>query len=164
MKARIEDETVVIYGELPTTFKSVLGLILSGYETLSNEIHQADGFYDVVTIEYDFYTQTLSPIFFDEINKVFTYNVIQREVPIPRPIKSILTPLEFLNRFSDEEAISILTLTKTNPQIELWWIKYNKAQDIDLNDQQTIDGVTMLETAGIIAAGRAAEILTKQPI
>lgn len=164
MKARIEDETVVIYGELPTTFKSVLGLILSGYETLSNEIHQADGFYDVVTIEYDFYTQTLSPIFFDEINKVFTYNVIQREVPIPRPVKSVLTPLEFLNRFTTEEIKTILALSKTDADVEVWWLKYNKARDLDLNNQQTVEGVNMLEAAGLIAPGRAEEILTKYPI
>ena len=86
-------------------------------------------------------------------------------VPAPEPVlKSVLTPLEFLNRFTNDEAKTILGLSKTNPDVELWWLKYNKAQDIDLDDPQTIDGVTMLETAGIIAAGRAEEILTKYPV
>jgi hypothetical protein len=85
--------------------------------------------------------------------------------PIPPIVyKSILTPLEFLNRFTDEEALTIIALSKTDPTVELWWIKYNKAQDIDLDDPQTIAGVTSLETAGILSPGRAAEILTKYPV
>lgn len=88
-------------------------------------------------------------------------------IPIPTPeifYKSILTPLEFLNRFTNDEAKSIITLSKTNVDVELWWIKYNKAQDIDLDDPQTIEGVNMLEQATIIGPGRAEEILTKKPI
>jgi len=85
--------------------------------------------------------------------------------PTPEPIlKSILTPLEFLNRFTDEEAVTIIGLSKTDPAVELWWVKYNKAQDIDLDDPQTIAGVNALESATIIGTGRAAEILTKYPI
>ena len=48
--------------------------------------------------------------------------------------------------------------------IELWWTKYNKAQDIDLDDPQTINGVRSLEDIGIIGVGRASEILTKYSI
>ena len=85
--------------------------------------------------------------------------------PTPEPVlKSVLTPLEFLNRFTNEEAVTIIGLSKTDPMVELWWVKYNKAQDIDLDDPQTIDGVNALESAGIIAPGRAAEILTKYPV
>lgn len=164
MKARLNNGTIQLYSELPPTFKSTTGLVLSGYDTLSEEIHQADGFYDVITPEYDYYTQYLSPIFFDEDKKMFTYTVEQREIPIPRPVKSILTPLEFLNRFTDEEAINILSLSKTNSQVELWWVKYNKAQDIDLDDPQTISGVNYLESSGVIAAGRASIILIKEAV
>jgi hypothetical protein len=72
----------------------------------------------------------------------------------------VLTPLEFLNKFTDLEIKSIISLSKTDVDVELWWLKYNKAQSIDLTNVQTIIGVNALETAGIIAAGRAAEILT----
>ena len=37
--------------------------------------------------------------------------------------------------------------------------KVNAAKYIDLARQDTIDGVTALETAGILASGRASEIL-----
>ena len=164
MKARIENGIVEFYSTLPNVFNSVTGLVLAGYNTLNEEIHQADGFYDVITPEYDYYTQELSSVYFDEVNKIFTYNVIQRETPIPRPVKSVLTPLEFLNRFTNEELKAIVALSKTDADVEIWWLKYNKAQDMDLNDPQTVEGVNMLEAAGLIAPGRAAEILTKQPI
>ena len=86
-------------------------------------------------------------------------------IPVPKPVLvSVITPLAFLNRFTDNEAKTIMALAKTDPDVELWWLKYNKAQDIDLNDPQTIAGVTSLETAGIISEGRASEILTKYPI
>lgn len=84
-------------------------------------------------------------------------------VPIP-VMKSVLTPLEFLNRFTDSEIKTIMALAKTDPDVELWWLRYNKAQDMNLEDPQTIEGVNMLEQATIIAPGRAAEILTIYPI
>jgi hypothetical protein len=85
--------------------------------------------------------------------------------PLPPPVLiSILTPLEFLNRFTDTEAKTIIGLSKTDPDVELWWLKYNKAQDIDLDDPQTIEGVQSLEAIGVISVGRAAEILTKYPV
>jgi hypothetical protein len=87
--------------------------------------------------------------------------------PTPEPIiiyKHVLTPLEFLNRFNDDELISIISLSKTNVQLELWWTKYNKAKDMDLDDPQTIAGVQALESFGLIGTGRVSEILTKYPI
>ena len=85
--------------------------------------------------------------------------------PTPEPVLiSILTPLEFLNRFTDAEAKTIISLSKTDPDVELWWLKYNKAQDIDLNDPQTINGVQTLELIGVLSPGRTIEILTKYPV
>ena len=85
--------------------------------------------------------------------------------PIPPIVyKSILTPLEFLNRFTDAEVKTIISLSKTDPDVELWWLRYNKSQDINLDYPQTIEGIQSLEAIGLIGAGRAAEILTKFPI
>ena len=99
------------------------------------------------------------------MNWIRVAGVWKSPYPDPEPfVKSILTPLEFLNRFTNDEVKTIMALAKTDPDVELWWLKYNKAQDLDLNDPQTIEGVNMLETATILAPGRAAEILTKQPI
>lgn len=119
-------------------------------------------------------TQKLGEKYYDEVNKVDTFYVVDlseeelqaiatrkaAEIAAELQRKAILTPLAFLNRFTDEESKAIIALTKTNPDVELWWIKYNKAQDIDLLDPQTIGGVQALEYFTIIGVGRANEILT----
>lgn len=82
-----------------------------------------------------------------------------REVPeLPQRIVQ-LTKLEFLNRFTDEELANILETAKTNSLIAVWIKKLELAGDIRLDDQRTIDGVGGLEQLGILAAGRAAQIL-----
>lgn len=79
--------------------------------------------------------------------------------PVLEPRKTILTPLELINRFTDQEAKMIIRISKNNEDVELWWIKYNKATYINLEDPQTIAGIQALEQVGIIGTGRANEIL-----
>lgn len=65
------------FGSLPNTFFSPTyntGQRTDMYQTLSNAIHEADGFFDVVTPAFDEATQKLGAIFFD-VDK-FTYNVV----------------------------------------------------------------------------------------
>jgi hypothetical protein len=78
---------------------------------------------------------------------------------VAQPGNSILTPLEFINRLTDQEAKNIIALSKTNPDVELWWIKYNKASYINLQDPQAISGIQALEYMTVIGQGRAREIL-----
>jgi hypothetical protein len=80
--------------------------------------------------------------------------------PDPDVENPVLTPLEFINRFTDQEAKEIIALSKTNPDVELWWIKYNKASFINLLDPQTVSGVQALEYLQVIGQGRANEILS----
>lgn len=70
-----------------------------------------------------------------------------------------LTKLAFIDRFTDAELLAIRTAAKTVPEVELWLWRFERAEDIDLSDQRTISGVQGLETAGLLAEGRAAEIL-----
>ena len=80
--------------------------------------------------------------------------------PVPEPIKiTILTPYEFLKRFTSEERKAIKAATLTNPDVDDLWTMFTVAQNIDLKNQDTINGVDALESLGILAAGRAAEIL-----
>ena len=163
MKARLENGIVVYYNQLPTTYKSdTLGLVLAGFETLDKDVIESEGFYNIVTPDYDVYTEELSNIYFDDINKVFTYNISKLDVPIEKPIQFVppLSKYNFLSRFTQEEKEAIFSQENTNIKIKIWLEMFRAAQNIDLKDQTTIDGVTALETAGIIAAGRAAEILT----
>jgi len=90
-------------------------------------------------------------------------DITQPTVPIPAstPLiqSTILTKLEFVNRFTDAEFKSIVSLSKTNEDIEFWYLKFNLATYIDVIDPLTIFGVQNLELIGILNTGRANEIL-----
>lgn len=74
-----------------------------------------------------------------------------------------ITRLAFLNRFSDGEAIAIdlasIGATVQAASMRRYMSKVNSAHYIDLERTDTRAGVQALETAGLLAAGRAAEIL-----
>ena len=71
----------------------------------------------------------------------------------------IVTKLAFLNRFTVDETAAILSASDSTPAIRVYLFKLQVAADIDLCNPDTIAGVQQLETAGLIAANRAAEIL-----
>lgn len=74
-----------------------------------------------------------------------------------------ISKLSFINRFTDVESASIITISKTVIEIETWLFKLNMTTpepdgtSIDLDDPRTVAGVTAilytLEQAGAIAAG-----------
>jgi hypothetical protein len=68
-----------------------------------------------------------------------------------------MTPLAFLRRFTAEERITIRA--STDPLIVDFIALVNLAQDILLDDPDTMRGVGYLEQQGLLAAGRTAEIL-----
>lgn len=73
--------------------------------------------------------------------------------------QGILTKLDYMNRFTDAELAAIYTAAKSSVAIEVWLEKFKLATEINLDDPRTIDGVNALEAAGLLAPGRAAEIL-----
>lgn len=79
------------------------------------------------------------------------------------PASTKVSRLAFLSRFSDGEAIDIdlasMGATREAAAVRRYLAKVNAAQHIDLNDPDTRGGVQALEAAGLIAAGRAAQIL-----
>ena len=161
MKARNENGVVQFYSELPSTYRSdTLGLVLSGFDTLCEEVHEAEGFFDVVTPEFDFYTQELSPVYFDDAKKVFTYDVLQLEIPCPRLISERrLSKLEFVNLFTAQEFKAILAASKVNDDVELWMMKFNLAEYINPDSDEIHQGMQGLEMMGLLDQGRADEIV-----
>ena len=81
---------------------------------------------------------------------------------IPLPDRAI-TRLAFLDRFADEEAIAIdlasQGATAQAAAMRRYMSKVNAAAFIDLDRPDTRAGVQALEAAGLIADGRALEIL-----
>jgi hypothetical protein len=93
--------------------------------------------------------------------------IIPKAAEIAEKIQSIgLTKLEFMQRFTDTELATLYTVAKTNVAVEVWFAKFNATTPDDngysiyLDDQRTIDSVYMLEQAGLLAIGRAVEVLS----
>lgn len=71
----------------------------------------------------------------------------------------VLTKYEFLKRFTSEERKAINAAAKINADIEDFKMLLDAAQEVDCGNEDTVAGVNALETAGILSAGRAGEIL-----
>jgi hypothetical protein len=83
------------------------------------------------------------------------------EEPAPYvPPARIISKLEYMNRFTDAELQTIYSTAKTVVAIEVWLAKFNATTDIDLDDPRTISGLASMEDFGLIALGRAQEILS----
>ena len=70
-----------------------------------------------------------------------------------------LTKLEYLRRFTVDERVAIRAAAEQNAVLADYLQLMELAQDINTGDADTIAAVTLLEQAGLIAAGRAQEIL-----
>lgn len=75
-----------------------------------------------------------------------------------KPVR-LLTKLQYLRRFTQQERINIRNAASASPELYDYMALLDLAEEIDLSDPDTIAAVTMLEMAGLIAEGRAAEIL-----
>ena len=85
-------------------------------------------------------------------------HIRQKEVeaaPVPRTI----TKLEYLRRFTTDERVAIRAAAVANPVLDDYLKLMELAQEINLDDPDTVAAVLMLEQVGLIAAGRAAEVL-----
>ena len=87
------------------------------------------------------------------------FNHIAEKLVEPAPIPRIITKLEYLRRFTTEERVTIRTASKSESVLEDYLAMMELAQDINLDDVDTIAAVNMLALSGLIAPTRAAEIL-----
>lgn len=70
-----------------------------------------------------------------------------------------LSKLEYLRRFTSDERVTIRQAAKVTPVLEDYLAMLELAEEINTGDADTITAVNMLEQAGLIAPGRAAEVL-----
>ena len=79
--------------------------------------------------------------------------------PAPEPQPRKMTPIHFKLLFTSQELVAIKQ--STDPVIVdfLEIINDPQLQEVDLGDTFTTDGLNYLESEGLIASGRAAEIL-----
>ena len=77
----------------------------------------------------------------------------------PKSTSRIVTKLEYLRRFNQDERIAIRAAAEASPQLQDYMALLELSGEISLDDPDTVAAVNMLEMVGLIAAGRAAEIL-----
>lgn len=87
-------------------------------------------------------------------------------VVVQAPVARHITQLAFLSRFTDAEAVGIdLASLGATPQaaaMRRYQSKVSAASYIDLDRADTRDGVQALELLGLLAVGRASEILDSE--
>ena len=83
----------------------------------------------------------------------------------PPPETKRITKLAYMDRFTDTELALIYTAAKTNIAVEIWLARFNATTPeldgtaIDLLDPRTTGGLYAIESAGLLAPGRASEII-----
>ena len=82
-----------------------------------------------------------------------------QEQPTKPSSPRVLTKLQFLNRFTNEELAAVYTAAKTNVLIEVFLDKLKLAQEINLDDPQTVGGLQALAEAGLLSEARVQEVL-----
>ena len=86
------------------------------------------------------------------------YNHI-REKEVVVVVSRAITKLEYLRLFTTDERVAIRAAAVQNAVLADYLALMELAQEINLDDPDTIAAVQMLEQSGLIAAGRAAEVL-----
>ena len=69
------------------------------------------------------------------------------------------TKTEFLELFTDDEFMGILTAAKVSVEVEMFIKKMDAAEFIDLSYPDTIAGINGMVAAGLLTTERAAEVL-----
>lgn len=83
----------------------------------------------------------------------------------PVPASSRVSKIAFIHRFTDGEFVGVLTAAQQSMALASWVKKLDMVTpeadgtSLDLTDPQVIGGVKLLEQSGLIAVGRAAQIL-----
>ena len=116
MKAIQIEGKIKAYNPLPNSWKGVMG----NFSKLSNEEIKAYGFYDVVVPEYNKTLETLSDIFWDADNEVFTYTVSDIEFP------------ETLEELKEGKIKSLKRNALNNLSVTDWYVTRKAEKNIDI--------------------------------
>lgn len=80
--------------------------------------------------------------------------------PAPIPPKTQFLPLVFLEKFTAQEQLAVVSATLVNAQVKLWYDKMLAASFVDLADPRTAGGLAALVASGLLTEVRMNEILT----
>jgi hypothetical protein len=72
----------------------------------------------------------------------------------------IITKVAFVSRFTSAEYVGVVTAANSDPSVQAWYDLLFIANNIDLEDQRTVDGINFMVSKNLLTAERANEILT----
>jgi len=78
---------------------------------------------------------------------------------VPPALSPILSPLQFISRFTDAEQLALAQAAMMQAPIKLWYDKLLAAEFIDLTDVRVTSGVDAMVSAGLVTSDRAAAVL-----
>ena len=96
------------------------------------------------------------------LEQVFLVEPSPDEPVVPSTVyggRRLLSRLEFLRLFTVTERITMRAAAKQSPVMEDYLQLLDLALEISLDDPDTMAGVQMMEGAGLLELGRAAEVL-----
>lgn len=79
--------------------------------------------------------------------------------PVSPATGAVFSKLAYLRRFTQEERIAIRAAATQSPALSDYLALLELAEEVDTRDADTITAVHLLEQLGLLAAGRAPEIL-----
>ena len=77
----------------------------------------------------------------------------------PIPPSKKMTTLAFMELFTDTELIGILDAAKVSTEVQLFVMKLEQAEFMDLEYQPTVDGINAMVFIGLLTQERADEVL-----
>jgi hypothetical protein len=84
--------------------------------------------------------------------------VTTKDPEIPNSSRK-MTHFAFMKRLTAEERITITSLEESQPLVRDWVKMFTLADEVNLDDPDLIQGLYGLEQMGVLAPGRAAEVL-----
>lgn len=133
MWCRIENNEIKRYSVIPECWKNVIG-----FNQLSAETHEAEGFYPMQLPEYDSDLQELGNLYFDAVKRIFTYQVTDKDLPtlaeakaqkiaeIKDAVKGLYQSIQWYLELCRNDNVTIPTALKT--RIRVIRTKYEAAK------------------------------------
>ncbi len=150
MKAQVTNTGIYTHRLLPETWNGKSGHIIN-FRNASTEVLESEGFYNVVKPGYDPQTQTKGGLYFDETNKIVTYDVtdidFDQEIDVIGEDGEPTGEKEKRYKIADIKANKIAEVkTKAGKLLEPtdWQIIRKTERDVD------IDAGVATERAGIL--------------
>lgn len=71
-----------------------------------------------------------------------------------------ITPLQFIERFTNAEQLAVVTAAMQAPALRLWYDKLMAAQVVVLDDERLVAGMNSLVQEGLVTQARHDEIMS----